>query len=173
MTEYLDEQFGELRPPERIMHWEKGRRPNSLCTVDVNIVATLTKLRECAQSQLLRSAAQTQNYLWIMDASGSIKIAIEELALLDGKPDTRGFPRRRGYKHPSEDKKLGHPTLLDGGSARIAGELVLDLHEGKLHWVFNAASGRYCREKPPTQRQVDAAANLVRGMGLEVTVDYL
>jgi hypothetical protein len=169
----LDEQFGELRSPERIMAWEKGRRPNSLCTVDIDTVSTLNKLRDCAQSQLLRSAAQTQNYLWIMDAGGTVKIAIEELALLDGKPDTRGFPRRRGYKHPSEDKKLGHPTLLDGDRARIAGELVLDVFDGELHWVFNAASGRYCREKPPTQRQIDAVADLIRKKGLEVRVDYL
>ncbi|RWC31486.1 hypothetical protein [Mesorhizobium sp.] len=173
MIENLDTEFGELRGPERIMKWEEDRTPNSLCTLDAELLATLSSLRDCAQSSLLKSAAQTQNYLWVMDASGSIKIAIEEIAVLDGKPDTRGFPRRRGYKHPSEDKKLGHPTLLAGGKARIAGELALDLNDDKLLWVLNANSGRYCKQKPPSKSQVDAAANLIQGMGLAIKIDYL
>ena len=173
MSQNLDIEFGELRAPEKIMAWEKGRRPNSLCTVDANLLMTLSALRDCAQSQLLKSAAQTQNYLWIMDDNGDIKIAIEEIAILDGKPDTRGFPRRRGYKHPSEDQKLGHPTLLDGGDARIAGELALDLDGNRLLWVLNANSGRYCKQKPPSKRQVDATAKLIRDMGLDIQVDYL
>ncbi|MER9628345.1 MULTISPECIES: hypothetical protein [unclassified Mesorhizobium] len=173
MEKDLDAEFGELREPERIMSWEKERSPNSLCTVDVGLLAALSSLRDCAQSPLLKSAAQTQNYLWVMDANGDIKIAVEEIAVLDGKPDIRGYPRRRGYKHPSEDQKLGHPTLLDGGKARIAGELALDLHDDKLLWILNANSGRYCKQKPPSKSQVDAAAYLIQGMGLDIEIDYL
>ncbi|APH72609.1 hypothetical protein BSQ44_15520 [Aquibium oceanicum] len=134
---------------------------------------SLTGLERCVQNILLRFAATTQNYLWAMNADGKILIAVEEIAEFDGIPNTRGYPRRRGHRHPSEDQKLGHPTLVQGGEVRIAGELALDEYGDGVRWVLNANSGRYCRQKPPRKEQVDAVVELFRESGLDVEVDYL
>lgn len=107
-----------------------------------------------------------------MDGEGKIHIAVEELAVMQAETAYSGYPRRRGYRHPSEDKKLGHPTLLNQKSARIAGELAFDEIDGSLRWVFNANSGRYCRSNPPLAEQVEAVADIFRNFGLDVYVDF-
>jgi hypothetical protein len=63
-------------------------------------------------------------------------------------------------------------ALLDGGAARIAGELSFDEFDGALAWVLNANSGRYCRSAPPSKAQIDNVADRLRRKGLTVRVDY-
>lgn len=174
MITSMDDEYGELRPPEKVDRWEKNKRPASLCTLDQNLAQKLTALEALVQDRLFRSSARAKNYLWAMDADGSIRIAVEELAIRQPRASYAGYPRRRGYSHPSEEKKLGHPTLLNSGSARIAGELAFDenLETGKLQWILNANSGRYCKQKPPTEIQIDKVAQLFRNLGVDVEVDY-
>lgn len=106
-----------------------------------------------------------------MDHLGDIYIAVEEIALQSLAELHVGYPRLRGYEHPSEHKKLGHPTLLGGGEARIAGELALDEMKGKLHWFLNAHSGRYCRQLPPSKSQLASVAASFKQFGVLVEVD--
>jgi hypothetical protein len=90
-----------------------------------------------------------------MDGDGDIHVAVEELAEMPDGTLVEGYPRRRNFPvHPSEEKKLGHPTLLDAGPARAAGELFLDEKDGNLFWFVNVASGRYCRITPPSAANV-------------------
>ena len=171
MTAELDEKFGEIRHPDRIDEWE-DRVPDSLSTLDVDLATSLAELEKLVQCKLLKSAARAKNYIWAMAPDGEIRIAIEELAVQQPEATFSGYPRRRGYKHPSEEKKLGHPTLLQGKGARIAGELAFDELDGRLRWVFNVNSGRYCRARPPSDLQIKQAAERFRELGLDVFVDY-
>jgi hypothetical protein len=172
MSDDLDKTFGRLRNPERIDKWE-DRPPESLSNLNRQLADDLIALEKCAQSQLLKFSARTINYLWVVDEAGAIKISVEEIALKPPDAPRAGYPRRRGYRHISEEKKLGHPTLLCGGPARIAGELAFDEISGRLRWMLNANSGRYCRREPPTQEQIDAVATLFRELGVDLEVDYL
>lgn len=168
----MDSQFGSVRSPEKIDKREEGRRPESISTLNGSLAGNLEKLKALAQCDLFRFAARAKNYIWAMDEAGKIVIAVEELALDRPEADYTGYPRRRGYKHPSEEKKLGHPTLLNGGKARIAGELAFDDDDDGLVWVLNANSGRYCKQMPPTNAQIDAVAGVFKGLGVDVKVDY-
>lgn len=173
MSDDLDVQFGIPRLPEKVDDWEEDRRPESLSVLDEKLAETLRELDKLAQTKLMRYAMRAKSYIWAMDEKGKIVIAVEELAMK--KPDTiyPGYPRRRGLKHPAEDKKLGHPTLIAAGHARIAGELAFDEDENDaLRWVLNANSGRYCRQKPPKKDQIDRVADRFRELGVEVVVDY-
>ncbi|NKK60273.1 hypothetical protein GFM44_30960 [Rhizobium leguminosarum bv. viciae] len=173
MSEDLNVQFGIPRLPEKVDEWETGRRPESLSDLDKNLAETLCELDKLAQTKLMRYALRAKSYIWAMNEEGKIVVAVEELAI--EKPETiyPGYPRRRGLRHPSEDKKLGHPTLIGAGHARIAGELAFDEDENdSLRWVINANSGRYCRQKPPKKEQIDRVADRFRELGVEVIVDY-
>ncbi|CAN7445148.1 hypothetical protein LJR255_002866 [Pararhizobium sp. LjRoot255] len=173
MSEDLNVQFGTPRLPEKVDDWEKGRTPESLSDLNKGLATTLCELDKLAQTKLMRYALRAKSYIWAMDEDGKIVVAVEELAI--EKPETiyPGYPRRRGLRHPSEDKKLGHPTLIGEGHARIAGELAFDEDENDaLHWVINANSGRYCRQKPPKKEQIDLVADRFRELGVDVVVDY-
>jgi hypothetical protein len=166
-VEGLDSKYGLLRKPGRTDPWEEGQEPLSKVVLDSQVAQSLANLRMLASEPLFRYMATKSTYIWAMAESGSIIIAVEELYELEG------YPRRRGIDHPWEQKKLGHPTLLGSGEARIAGELLLDLAEdGSMLWILNANSGRYCEQHPPRRQQLANVANMLGAMGLEVTVDY-
>lgn len=166
-VEGLDGKFGVLRHPEKTDDWEKGQEPLSKVILDQKVAQSLLQLRDLACGPLFRSMATTSTYIWAMDEAGSVLVAVEELC------EFEGYPRRRGINHPSELKKLGHPTLLGSGQARIAGELTLDpAADGTMLWILNANSGRYCKRLPPQRRHLDNVASMLWAMGLEVTVDY-
>ncbi|WP_333825534.1 hypothetical protein [Pinisolibacter sp.] len=174
----LDMEFGIPRLPTKVDPWEEGEIPSSRCRLDRDVARALAELESSVQSALLRPAAQTKNFIWAMAGDGEIVIAIEEIApkaYNDSPRVPNGYPRRKGLDHPVEKKKLGHPTLLDGGHARIAGEIAFDRNpkDGRLVWMLNANSGRYCAENPPSARQVDNVAERFVKLGLTVTVDYM
>lgn len=169
--EDLDKDFGPARSPERIDRWEQDSEPESLSTLDADLAERLVRLEQIAQCNLLRHAELAKNYIWAMAPDGSIRIAVEELAIEPRPEVSTGYPRRKGPVHPSEEKKLGHPTLLGGGLARIAGELAFDEFDGVLKWVFNVNSGRYCKQLPPSPDQVERAATIFRNHGLDIVID--
>lgn len=162
----VDNQYGYLKAPTEINWWEKDRSPLSLGTLSKDLGSLLRAYRGNCQHILLRQTAQCFTIIWAMDESGDVKIAFEELtteALAHGGTlaTNAGYPRRRGATyHPVEEKKLGHPTLLGGGKARVAGELILDIVDDKLFWYVNCSSGRYCRTSPPSSAQKKAVHDL-------------
>lgn len=173
----LDTDYGVPRSPKRVDDWEEDQVPMSRCVFGDEVAEALRDLERAVQGELLKPAAQSKNFIWAMNGNGDVVIAVEEIAptAYDGRSVPRGYPRRKGLEHPVEKRKLGHPTLLDGGEARIAGELAFDLDPSgtKLVWMLNANSGRYCAEKPPTAVQIDNIARLFVNRGLTVTVDYM
>lgn len=167
----LDDLYGVLRSPLYLRPWE-DRPPVSLSVLDAELASALSSLRTLCEHSLLKMVAQSTNYLWAMDQQGDIWIAVEELAVRSSETDTSGLPMLRRILHPSDTKKLGHPTLVHFGEARIAGELAMDVGDHGLRWILNAQSGRYCRENPPSQAQMDNVGKLFRAYGLSVDVEY-
>lgn len=150
-----DIKFGELRFPSNLREWEDGASPVSKSLLDKDLGQKLRGYRDICQADLFRSAAQCFSFIWVMDEKCDVLVAYEEI--VTGMPVVtgtgllkNGHPRRRGFpSHPADEKKLGHPTLVDGGKARVAGELFLDVADGLLQWYVSCGSGRYCRVAPP------------------------
>jgi hypothetical protein len=82
-------------------------------------------------------------YLWAIGGDGSVRIA--ELQKKDGKD------------------LVGHPQLLDGGPARLAGELHFD--DRARAWTLDNNSGRYGFYPGTTARNLEAAKTIVAGVG--------
>lgn len=151
----LDRDFGTMRAPSKVDAWEVDRAPASKTRVDAAVGNGLVAYKDAVQLQLFAHAARCVTYIWVIDADGSVHMSVEELAELPDGTEIMGYPRRRDYpRHPAEEKKLGHPTLVGGNNARVGGELFLDVKGGKLMWFVNVNSGRYCQFAPPSPEQV-------------------
>jgi len=154
-----DAKYGALRLPSSIREWEEGASPASKAPLTEAVGEALRQYREICQTDLFWSAAQCFLFLWVMNEACELVISYEEIVtgeswMANQTGLKNGHPRRRGFpSHPADEKKLGHPTLLDGGMARIAGELFLDVADDKLQWYVSCGSGRYCRDKPPDSEQ--------------------
>lgn len=168
----LDEKYGTLRAPSRLDHWE-DRRPVSLCILDEKTAAAIASLLALAGHPLLRGVATAITLIWCVDKSGSVLIATEELAVVNDAVRVSGNPRLRAFGHLRDLPKLGHPTLLDGGQARIAGELAVDIDDFGPFLVLNFNSGRYCKEMPPNRAQMEAVAAVFGDFGLTVRIDEI
>ena len=144
-----DVRYGKIRDASKrddggcFQEWEKGHEPVSLFMLNSETAAQLTGALELARQAPFGIALTTIGYIWVMKPDCSIWIAVEELALADGIK-RRGVPKRRNGQHPASEKKLGHPTLVKGGPARIAGELAIEEISGRFRWMINCSSGRYC-----------------------------
>jgi hypothetical protein len=175
-AEMMDADFGVPRGPDSIYPWEANRLPRSLSKLCSNLGKKLLQSVDLANVELFRFSSRAITYIWAMDALGEIFIAVEELAELPDGRNLTGHPRRRDYpQHPAEEKKLGHPTLLAGGHARMAGELFMDSDiDGVMKWYINDNSGRYCKRVPPTKSNKDNILNKFRELiGNSVVFDQL
>lgn len=169
-----DQAFGVLRKPKgEVQDHEKKEVPVSLVELNEQIGVSLKRYVDLAQCPLMRRALTALQLIWVMDASGRIWIAFEEIAFEadhegEGPPE-RGYPRRKSEHCP----KLGHPTLVNCGQARMAGELILDTAEaGEVQWVLNFHSGRYCRVPPlETAHKHAVHARFCMLVGLNIEMD--
>jgi hypothetical protein len=85
-------------------------------------------------------------YLWVIDASGTLHVAPYE-------------------KRSDGSENIGHPMLVGGRGARMAGELhyVKRKKSGKDVWVLDSDSGRYIKPYPEvSQEQLAAARRLAK-----------
>lgn len=169
----LDDRFGVPRPPLKIDDWEIGRSPKSSTLLSEDMgrrLAVTARQMDCA---LLHGVARSVTFLWVMDVVGAVRVCVEELAETPAGSDLEGYPRRRGYpSHPVFEKKLGHPTLVAGEDARIAGELFMDLRSDGFWWYINVKSGRYCRHMPPSGHQLAHILTLFQSLlGKDVRFD--
>ena len=94
------------------------------------------------------------------------------LTTLDEKGDLRVAEEVQVGKETSGNpQKLGHPTLTEGGRARIGGELRWG-PEAKV-WRANNKSGRYTGHGDRGPDQLRAAVDDMKAAGIEVgTVTY-
>jgi len=167
----LDELFGVPRLPCEVRAWEFNAQPQSLQLLDEALGQTLNEWKRISANALLLNASKCAHFIWCIDEQGATWIAYEEIARpQDG--DAAGFKQAPLFKeglprfrdipvHPALNRKLGHPTLISGQKARIAGELYLDpQYGGNIEWVANARSGRYCNPQPSNNNCINARNHL-------------
>ncbi|WP_152621298.1 hypothetical protein [Bradyrhizobium japonicum] len=170
MTE-LDDQFGPVIPPQNgLKAWEQNEQllcyelNQSSARQLSNLLATAT------EGGMLLAVAIAVTVIWIIADDGSMVFALEETIVEGG---TSRSPRMRGIPLSGNVKPLGHPLLVNGSGARIAGELYLDRNEDDaLIWVLNNRSGRYGMHRSRTRAHLDNAAELLRRYGVIVQAEF-
>lgn len=109
--------------------------------------------------------------IWIVTVTGTVIFALEETIDLNG---TSRRPRMRGVPLNGSVKPLGHPLLVGGKPARIAGELYIDRdEEGVLTWVLTNRSGRYGLHRSRTKAHLENVADVFRRYQLPIVTDFI
>lgn len=146
-TDDLATRFGEPAEPIRIETYER--------TPDGRGVITHPRVQQIGAAR--PELTPFVPYLWVVDESGRLLIAIETAA----KESPAGLRW-----------VLGHPTLAGSSRVRMAGELFYDAET--TEWVLVNSGGRYALggRTPNTRRQVENVADLFRRTGLKIRVVY-
>ncbi len=108
--------------------------------------------------------------LWIMDECGDIHFAVEEVV------DSRGnlaFPLPFQVDIPFGKSKLGHPALVRGANARIAGEIYFDMNASPATWTISNKSGRYGLRKTTVLSHLENVAKIFNGYGIPMDVEFI
>jgi hypothetical protein len=152
----LDHLYGSLQQPSVIKNFETTGY-NSDGTFGGGVV-TNPELKVWQPGEQI-VLDPSKNYIYSINADGNLVTGFE--TNLGGGPN---------IYNPTKivDYNLGHPTLNDGGPARISGEL---LPNANGEWSINGNSGRYTT--PYTDRtnvQLQNAADLLQSQGLPVNV---
>lgn len=169
----LDDEFGPVISPQSggLRNWEANE---SLICYELNQASAkqLADLLAAASAGSIGlKVATAVTLIWIVTASGDVVFALEETIEING---TSRMPRMRGVPLNGNVKPLGHPLLVNGKAARIAGELYLDSASGnaELTWVLNNRSGRYGVHKSRKKAHLEKVADLFRRYGLPVQTDF-
>lgn len=163
----LDSLFGQVRIAENggkhRQAWEEGRSPASICNLDADSGLALATLGDSGAALPVTEFVKSVIFIWAMTPAGEIKIAVEEVAMINSFQVEPGYSTRRKLdKKLTLDRKLGHPCLTLDDSARIAGEFYFDksreptLTGGDYVWTINASSGRFhlTPDRWPTRSQL-------------------
>lgn len=115
---YLDSLYGRLRLPSRKFrdselenNGDQKKRPTGMIKKIVRGTDALPFVEK------LNSEAK---YIWAIDRQGDFIF---------------------GEEDRNRDKAMGHPSLTEGGTARLAGEL--EFHQKRKRWEINVDSGAY------------------------------
>jgi len=140
----LDE-IGRVRPPAYV-------RSNELADVDAGRFkkAPGHQAARPGDGRTIRLDPAVRVYLWVIDASGTFHVAPYQ-------------------KRSDGSENIGHPMLVGGRGARMAGELhyVKRKKSGKDVWLLDSDSGRYIKPYPEvSQEQLAAARRLVKKIGI-------
>ncbi len=94
-----------------------------------------------------------KKYIWAIDQDGNLRIGVET--------------------EVGAGQRLGHPTLVDGENARVAGEI--KFNEETKKWRINDSSGRYSRGRTDIERNqiLENVLPSFTEAGLDVDVKYI
>jgi len=168
----LDGLYGPNKIAERVSDAEKLLRPESLTKLTDETAPLLKALMEAAANglPLARGLFAHTPMLWVLDGSGEIFIALEEVVTNDTYRFLR--PRsRRDNMHDERETRLGHPSLVGGDCmARLGGELSYDPGWGSQleGWFISNASGRYGMQKGHADRHLRNVCDLFSNFGITV-----
>ncbi|MBF0110952.1 MAG: hypothetical protein HQL76_17430 [Magnetococcales bacterium] len=138
--ETLSDQYGNLHLPSRLKEWELDE--NGLCKSfndDERIIFDNVNAQEWIDPgttlfRWLANPVSGTTFIWLIDGHGRLIIGKE-------RPVTPDNP----------DNMLGHPALVAGGRARIAGEL--KWHEENQYFMVNNRSGRYTKKSADSEKK--------------------
>lgn len=105
--------------------------------------------------------------LWLVDAGGELLVAVEEAVHAQTDEGLETYPLPRLGLRPANGR-LGHPSLVEGGSARIGGELHVRANDQTVY--IDNRSGRFGLMRTP--EQLDAAGALFTALGFEVSTQH-
>lgn len=175
----LDVRFGAaLRPGgDGIREGEERYRPASLALMGLDVservepnsvIAYMLSVQNgCRISSYLCDSA---NVLWLVDANGVLRMAVEEAfretpAFVTIPILSRNRSGSLGWS------KLGHPSLLDSKDkeARIGGEI----RYVRGTWLLTNESGRYGRLADRSHGHLRSVASVLAGHGIRIDTDFL
>jgi hypothetical protein len=152
----LDALYGTLKEPSLIKNFETTGYDSLDGTFGGGVVVNPgLKIWQPGEQIILD---QSKNHIFSINADGLVVTGSETYV---GRGPNIHDPKA------TIDYNLGHPTLNNGGPARISGELKFENGE----WLINGDSGRYT--KPYSERtslQLQSAADLIRSQGLPVVI---
>lgn len=174
----LDTDFGPLLPPQKrdpsLPAWKpwETTAPASKTVLDATSAPQLAQFTMAVMENWALGQACVRDLLilWVIDEEGRFTYAWEEL-VVEGKPQQ--VPRHNRLELTHRCDKLGHPSLVGCGEARIAGELYLDETGSSVAWVLNNKSGRYGLHPTRTPHHLRRVADMLRDAGVPVVEHFL
>lgn len=171
----LDFEYGPAIPAQPRI-WARGRQPyddwerhppRSLTRLDDRTAPPLKRAMEdiAAGWRIGEVLVKDVSFIWLVDISGQIWIAVEEL-VVGGQ--SLGVPKLR---HTKADK-LGHPALVNCGNARIAGEIICDFDPDPPEWLINNLSARYGTHRSRTDLHLQNVAKVFARFGITLTSKF-
>jgi hypothetical protein len=142
----LSGKYGELQEPLfPVKDFELGKDGKVIKNPDLQIIKSGEKIKTLDKSK---------RYIWSIDKEGNLRIGLETPV------------------PPGPKTRLGHPTLVEGGAARISGEI--KFNPKTKQWRINDSSGRYSNipgRHPARKNEIlDNARELFQESGLNVGV---
>jgi hypothetical protein len=170
----LDNDFGPMLPPGRpVQFHEIGSSPKSLTILKKSSAAKLKQYLEGRFGLPIVSVFPLVfPVLWIIEADGKIKFAVEEI--FDAQGQFIGVLPKIAKPIP-DTVKLGHPSMLEDPEcrARIGGDIVYDPIPGLESFVIRNKSGRYGFRQHQTEAHLAAVASKFAAEGLHFRLDYI
>lgn len=171
----LSGRFGEAVPPAYFDNIEKFKTPDSKQLLDGNSAILLKSYLESAVQGLLfpQVVHQTAIILWLIDEGGNCWFCIEEMFKADARNTV--FPRLNEIEYPNGYEKLGHPSLISAGKARIGGEILLakDADAATYYWTISNKSGRYGIREDISAGNLQSARDLFASFGVILTPYFI
>lgn len=169
----LDHDFGAALPPERdVSAAEKKYAPSSLEKLNPTNGMRLKNLMEEVGhgNKFPKLTFWSLSILWIMDEHGDVYFAVEEIV------SSRGglvavLPA--DVEVPKGKSKLGHPSLVRGANARIAGEIYFDINMPTPAWMISNRSGRYGLRKTTEERHLENVSEIFKKHKISLEIDFI
>lgn len=178
----LDALYGELRrprpgpgPTKRPLgydDWEKRYPPASLIKLTQSTADSLKLLLQQISNgcPIGRTLVNDIILIWLVDATGNIFVSIEEL-VLQTVPQT--VPKFQSVPLTKDCDKLGHPSLILAGDARIAGEIRYLADRSPAIWIINNASWRYGLYDGRTSTHLNQVVIKFKQFGIHLEPNFL
>ena len=164
----LDRVYGVVRQPRYVDAHERTTQPLSRFRLQGNDRHLLEFLNMAFSDHAVDYLLyQSVFFLWLISENGDIILAYEEF--FPNNSDYRA-PRQRDCPVPSGRRRLGHPTLVNGGPGRIGGELLFDDRDRR--WVLTNRSGRYGTGPDRTEQHLRNVAQKFEESDIRLAIHY-
>lgn len=168
----IDARFGDCKEPGRVGQYEVSRAPASLFQFDETTAGKLKAIAATLDAEFKISHCLYTDFtvIWLIDDAGALLIALDEV-VADDERRTYPLPRVMSTDTRMRERKLGHPSLVQGKAARIGGELNYEPEE-KL-WYLTNMSGRYGLGCGRTPGQLGEVAKLFEARDFPVRQRFI